>query len=105
MFGTQNAGGVFAFAPEIANAKEAARSLKVQLDTQPCIDIWSMEGKKADKVRGRIEFKDVYFSYPSRPNDNVLSKVSFKAEPGSYIALVGASGWAIIFSSSRILIC
>ncbi|KAH8810606.1 P-loop containing nucleoside triphosphate hydrolase protein [Xylogone sp. PMI_703] len=92
VFGAQMAGAVFAFAPEIANAKAAAQSLKAQLDTRPSIDSWSKEGEKVEKVRGEVEFKDVCFSYPSRPNENVLSGISFKAEPGSYVALVGASG-------------
>lgn len=105
VFGTQNAGGIFAFAPEIANAKAAAQSLKAQLDTQPSIDTWSTEGRKLDKVRGQIQFKDVYFSYPLRPNTTVLSGVSFRAEPGSYIALVGASGYAIMYSPGYVILC
>lgn len=92
MFGTQNAGSVFAFAPEIASAKEAARSLKDQLDTVPSIDTWSTEGKRVEQISGRIEVRNVYFSYPSRPNESVLSGITFTAEPGKYIALVGASG-------------
>lgn len=39
-----------------------------------------------------IEFKDVAFSYPTRPDSRVLNGVSFKAEHGQVIALVGDSG-------------
>ena len=94
------AGGIFAFAPEIANAKAAAQSLKAQLDTQPSIDTWSTEGQSLGKVRGQVEFKDVHFSYPSRPEAEVLSGLSFKVEPGSYVALVGASGYVVLLSGA-----
>ncbi|MFT7688013.1 MAG: subfamily B ATP-binding cassette protein MsbA [Candidatus Azotimanducaceae bacterium] len=50
------------------------------------------EGEKSlDGIKGKIEFRDVTFSYgdPSAP---VLKKVSFVANPGETIALVGRSG-------------
>ena len=41
-------------------------------------------------IRGRVEFRHVYFAYdPAHP---VLQDVSFVAEPGQTIALVGATG-------------
>lgn len=43
-------------------------------------------------VRGRIQFQHVGFSYPSRPDKEVLHDVDFEAQPGDMIALVGASG-------------
>lgn len=42
-------------------------------------------------VRGRIEFRDVSFRYPGTERW-VLRKVSFVAEPGETVALVGATG-------------
>jgi ABC-type multidrug transport system fused ATPase/permease subunit len=39
-----------------------------------------------------IEFKDVHFTYPSRPDFNVLNGISFNAKRGESIALVGSSG-------------
>lgn len=42
--------------------------------------------------KGKINFKDVHFSYPSRPDVKVLKGVSFEAMPGEQIALVGPSG-------------
>jgi ATP-binding cassette subfamily B multidrug efflux pump len=41
-------------------------------------------------VTGRVEFRDVSFSY--EPGVTVLDRVSFKAEPGDTIALVGPTG-------------
>ncbi|MBZ0298495.1 MAG: ABC transporter ATP-binding protein/permease [Anaerolineae bacterium] len=42
-------------------------------------------------IQGAVEFKDVTFRYFSS-GDNVLNQVSFKAEPGQTIALLGATG-------------
>lgn len=42
------------------------------------------------KIRGEIEFKDVWFSY--NPGEYVLKNVSFKINPGETIAIVGATG-------------
>ncbi|KAK4163099.1 putative multidrug resistance protein [Cladorrhinum sp. PSN259] len=40
----------------------------------------------------RISFKDVSFSYPSRPDHRVLDSVSFTIQPGQFVGLVGPSG-------------
>lgn len=39
-----------------------------------------------------IEFKDVCFAYPTRPELNILRKLSFKIHRGQTIGIVGASG-------------
>uniref|UniRef100_A0A914WAM2 ABC-type antigen peptide transporter n=1 Tax=Plectus sambesii TaxID=2011161 RepID=A0A914WAM2_9BILA len=39
-----------------------------------------------------IEFKDVCFSYPSRPDTQVLNNMSFAVKAGETVALVGPSG-------------
>jgi ATP-binding cassette, subfamily B, bacterial MsbA len=41
-------------------------------------------------VRGRVEFRDVHFSY--EPGTPILNGIRFTAEPGDLIALVGPSG-------------
>uniref|UniRef100_A0A915J4T7 Uncharacterized protein n=1 Tax=Romanomermis culicivorax TaxID=13658 RepID=A0A915J4T7_ROMCU len=43
-------------------------------------------------LHGRIEFKNVSFAYPTRPNSKVLTNVSFTVKPGEICALVGPSG-------------
>lgn len=43
-----------------------------------------------DNFKGEIEFDDVYFSYV--PSEPVLKGVSFKADSGQTIALVGSTG-------------
>ncbi|XP_052800961.1 ABC-type oligopeptide transporter ABCB9-like isoform X1 [Mya arenaria] len=44
------------------------------------------------QVQGHIEFQDVCFTYPSRPDVQVLKNLSFSVCPGEVIALVGCSG-------------
>jgi len=44
------------------------------------------------KLDGNVEFEQVSFCYPMRPNQNILRKVSFKITSGQTIALVGESG-------------
>ncbi|CAG5125822.1 unnamed protein product [Candidula unifasciata] len=43
-------------------------------------------------LTGEIEFKNVSFTYPSRPETQVLKGMSFRVEPGQVVALVGPSG-------------
>ncbi|CAM9285909.1 unnamed protein product [Laminaria digitata] len=43
-------------------------------------------------VAGRVVFKDVHFSYPTRPHASVLGGLTLEVEAGSSLAIVGASG-------------
>ena len=64
------------------------------LDARPEIDAESTEGKKVvtENVRGQLRLENIHFRYPTRPGVRILSGLSLKVEPGTYIALVGASG-------------
>jgi len=44
------------------------------------------------RVNGEIEFKDVSFFYETRPDFQVLKNISFTANKGETVALVGPSG-------------
>ncbi|KAM7392152.1 hypothetical protein PAMP_022785 [Pampus punctatissimus] len=41
---------------------------------------------------GLVEFKDITFAYPTRPDIDILKEVSFTLRPGEVTALVGPSG-------------
>lgn len=92
IFGAQSAGTVFSFAPDMGKAKQAANELKVLFDRKPEIDSWSPDGQRVDNIEGTIEFRDVHFRYPTRPEQPVLRGLNLTVRPGQYIALVGASG-------------
>ncbi|KAI9746413.1 MAG: GTPase-activating protein [Claussenomyces sp. TS43310] len=92
LFGAQSAGAIFSFAPDMGKAQEAARELQALFDRQPRIDSWSTDGEKVDIIDGTIEFRDVHFRYPTRPEQPVLRGLNLIVKPGQYVALVGASG-------------
>lgn len=54
------------------------------------IDLSALTMKK--RSEGAIEFKNVSFNYPTRPDFNVLKNISFQVKPGETVALVGSSG-------------
>jgi ATP-binding cassette subfamily B (MDR/TAP) protein 1 len=90
--GAQSAGAIFSFAPDMGEARAAAKVLKSFLNRVPKIDHWSPEGKKVDRVEGRVELQGVRFAYPGRADHKVLRGVNITAEPGQFVALVGSSG-------------
>lgn len=86
------AGNVFAFVPDISSAQGAASHIIHLLDARPDIDAESTEGKIPQSVKGHIRFQNVHFRYPTRPGVRVLRGLDITVEPGTYVALVGASG-------------
>ncbi|KAL2787334.1 P-loop containing nucleoside triphosphate hydrolase protein [Aspergillus keveii] len=92
LFGAQSAGTVFSFAPDMGKAKNAAAEFRRLFDRKPEIDNWSEEGEALESVHGEIEFRDVHFRYPTRPEQPVLRGLNLSVKPGQYVALVGPSG-------------
>lgn len=50
------------------------------------------EEYKPIKINGDLEFKNVAFRYPSRPEMQILKDINFRVQHGQKIALVGQSG-------------
>ena len=44
---------------------------------------------KPNSIKGRIEFKNVFFSYKETPNTSFLNDISFTMEEGKTIGIVG----------------
>ncbi len=65
-----------------------AESIFEQLDEDVEVDHGTIE---RDKVNGRLEVRNLNFTYPGTER-HVLKDISFTAEPGQMIALVGRSG-------------
>jgi ABC-type multidrug transport system fused ATPase/permease subunit len=60
-------------------------------DIEP-IDANQNSNANAAKVTGKLEFQNLGFNYPTRANFTVLQNISFTAEAGQTVALVGSSG-------------
>ena len=76
----------------MSKAQEATRQLKKLFDRQPAIDSWSTDGDKLESIDGTIEFRNVHFRCPTRPEQPVLRGLNLTVKPGQYAALVGMSG-------------
>lgn len=82
----------FTFGPEKAKAVVAIESVFNILDRPSAIDPSVDSGTSLAACRGRIEFQNVTFAYPSRPDRLVLDGFSCVIEAGQSVALVGKSG-------------
>ncbi len=75
-----------------SRAAASAKRITEVLDTESTLndDNASMKDKKVTK--GSVEFKNVSFKYYSSREENILSDISFKAEPGQIVGIVGTTG-------------
>ncbi|GMR45915.1 hypothetical protein PMAYCL1PPCAC_16110, partial [Pristionchus mayeri] len=76
----------------IGAAQGAASPLHEIIDRVPEIDAYSKEGIAPPSTEGHIVFEDVRFSYPNRPEVEILKGISLECKPGQTIAFVGSSG-------------
>lgn len=61
-------------------------------DTNEEINLAHKNNLNQHRLKGDIEFKNIQFTYPTRPDFQVLKNISFSAKAGQTIALVGSSG-------------
>ncbi|KAJ1101110.1 hypothetical protein NDU88_006183 [Pleurodeles waltl] len=74
------------------NSRVAAFEIYQIIKKKRLIDSSSTDGHKPDGLAGRIEFKNIHFSYPTRPDVKVLKGLNLIVAPGKTTALVGSSG-------------
>ncbi|KAL8669690.1 MAG: hypothetical protein Q9168_005728 [Polycauliona sp. 1 TL-2023] len=76
-----------------AAAAAASERIQAVVDRSSGIDgTAASKGILPDQVSGALTFENVTFSYPSRPDCNVLDKVSLSFPAGKHTAIVGRSG-------------
>jgi len=93
LFAGFQAGEDAALLPDTKKAMSAmAQAYKLVMDTQDDRDGADLAGNDVDIGKGKIEFKDVRFRYPTRPEAEVLKGMSFTIEGGTTVAIVGGSG-------------
>ena len=74
----------------VTNLSAAERIFEI-LDTEPEIED-GPESVNLPEIAGEVRFEDVSFAYEDEPDKMVLEHVSFTANPGETIALVGPTG-------------
>jgi ATP-binding cassette, subfamily B (MDR/TAP), member 1 len=98
MFGASHAGSSAAMGPDIGKAMAASKrvfSITEQPSAIDAVEIDEQKDKirlKLDEVKGKIEFKNVWFRYPTRKEDFVHRGLNLIVNPGESVALVGESG-------------
>ena len=75
---------------ELMRARGASARVFALLDRVP--ELPTSGGERPSSVRGRLELRDVSFTYATRPDAPALHGVGFAIEPGEVVALVGPSG-------------
>jgi len=92
VFGSIQAGNVFNFVPDMSNARNATEESLKMIDSVPDIDSDNSGGIVLNRCSGHIKFENVHFRYPTRTYQKVLRGLSLEIRPGSFNAIVGASG-------------
>ncbi|KAL1189260.1 ABC transporter B family member 4 [Cardamine amara subsp. amara] len=75
-----------------AAGQAAAYKMFETIERRPDIDSYSTNGKVLDDIKGDIELRDVYFTYPARPDEQIFRGFSLSISSGTTVALVGQSG-------------
>lgn len=97
LFGASQAGTAMSLGPDIGKAGTAATNIFRIIEYPSKINAIEQDKKpteyvSADNIKGVIEFKEVWFRYPTRKEDFVLRGLNVKINPNESVALVGESG-------------
>ena len=77
---------------ELSQAAGAAERLTELLEEEPVIRAPNHPVPLPAQATGLVEFRDVSFAYPARPDQPTLSHLSFSLKAGETVAIVGPSG-------------
>ena len=78
LVGGERAAMVAPYLEALTTARSAAAKIFRIIERKPSIDSSSESGKRPDKMVGAISFKEVVFSYPSRPGVPILKDFSLE---------------------------
>eukprot|EP00405_Crypthecodinium_cohnii_P047036 CAMPEP_0206588098 /NCGR_PEP_ID=MMETSP0325_2-20121206/38058_1 /ASSEMBLY_ACC=CAM_ASM_000347 /TAXON_ID=2866 /ORGANISM="Crypthecodinium cohnii, Strain Seligo" /LENGTH=1279 /DNA_ID=CAMNT_0054096267 /DNA_START=144 /DNA_END=3983 /DNA_ORIENTATION=+ len=92
MFGAMGASFAATFSGDAGRAKLASYDVFNIIDRVSRVDAVNPVGTVKTLGDASVEFKDVQFCFPHRPDTQVLKGVSFFVTPGQSVALVGPSG-------------
>ncbi len=91
MFACMSTGNALQFAPDVGSAKNSAINIFRILDTKPAIDIDDVNQTLRTPIKGDIEFRNVWFKYPSREKQ-IFKGLNLKISASTKVAFVGPSG-------------
>ena len=77
---------------QLSRAQASAQRVEELLNSEPMLTKPANEHRFLSRPTGRVVFENVSFSYSSSAHDPVLKNISFEAEPGQSIAILGATG-------------
>lgn len=83
-------GETLAMAPDLIKGNQMVASVFEVLDRRT--EILSDTGEEITRVEGSIEFKDVEFCYPARPDVHIFKDFNMRVHAGKSMAIVGQSG-------------
>ncbi|KAL5721801.1 ABC-type xenobiotic transporter [Ranunculus cassubicifolius] len=75
----------------LSEACAAGKRIMEVIERVPEIDT-DMDGEILQRISGEVEFKNVKFAYPSRPDTMIFQDFNLKVPAGKTVALVGESG-------------
>ncbi|XP_059638896.1 ABC transporter B family member 15-like [Cornus florida] len=73
-------------------ANAASAFIFDMIERVPSIDSADRQGETISNVKGELDFKDIDFSYPSRPGSLVLKNFNLRVMASQTVGLVGRSG-------------
>jgi ATP-binding cassette subfamily B (MDR/TAP) protein 1 len=92
LFGAYGVGMSQQFLPDLAEAQKSAEKIYTFLDANMKENESEIMGVGLKtEIKGEIEFRDVYFTYPERSNP-IFKGLSFKVKPKQKVAFAGSSG-------------
>ncbi|XP_010425617.1 PREDICTED: ABC transporter B family member 22 [Camelina sativa] len=77
---------------EFSEAVVAVERIVKVINRVPDIDSQNLEGQILEKIKGEVQFKNVKFMYPSRPETPIFNDFCLRVPSGKTVALVGGSG-------------
>ena len=75
-----------------SRAVASGKRISEVLDTESALSDKDAKYKDKKVENGKVEFKNVSFKYYQNREDNILDNISFTAEPGQIIGIIGTTG-------------